>query len=78
MTTKNTTMSKKTKPTRKYKARKYKTATCNACGADIFFDAYVDINGEVRSTFEQWVCSGCDNSGKYDTSHHGYTVKEIA
>jgi transcription elongation factor Elf1 len=64
--------------TKKRPARKHKTATCNACGSDIFFDAYVDINGEARNTFEQWVCSGCDNSGKYDTSNSGYTVKEIA
>jgi hypothetical protein len=64
--------------TKKQPARRYKSATCNACGSDIFFDAYVDINGETRSTFGQWVCSGCDNSGKYDTSDRGYTVTEIA
>ena len=55
-----------------------KTATCNACGGDILFDAYVDINGGVRGEFSDWVCEECDESGRYPTSGSGYTVKEIA
>ena len=51
-----------------------KTAKCNACGEDILFDAYVDINGAVCCQFEQWVCSECDNHGKFPDSNNGYTL----
>jgi hypothetical protein len=55
-----------------------KSATCNACGEDVLFDAYVDINGEVRGDFSDWVCSECDNAGRYPDSNRGYTVREVA
>jgi hypothetical protein len=53
-----------------------KSATCNACGEDVLFDAYADINGEVRCVFPEWTCSACDNAGKYQESNNGYTIKE--
>ena len=34
---------------------------CNACGnEDIWFDAWVDQDGEVVSTFDTCFCSVCD------------------
>ena len=53
-----------------------KTATCNACGEEVWFDAYTDINNNVVNTFGDWVCTGCDASGKYADSGAGYSVKE--
>lgn len=54
-----------------------KIATCNSCNADICFDAYVDINGEVVAEFDNWVCSKCDNRGKHQDSNNGYTITRL-
>ena len=55
-----------------------KEAKCIACGEDILFDAYVDINGEVQCDFSDWVCSGCSNHGKHQNSGDGYEVSEVS
>ncbi len=54
-----------------------KVALCNVCNADIFFDSYSDINGEVMVQFDNWVCSECDNDGKYEDSNRGYSIQEV-
>lgn len=54
-----------------------KIAICNACNAEVYFDAYADINGEIVEKFDNWDCSECNNRGKYEDSGRGYTIQEV-
>lgn len=51
-----------------------KRAVCNACGGEVWFDAYVDINGSVVTWFPDWMCGSCDAHGKYESSGDGYSI----
>lgn len=50
-----------------------KVATCEWCGStDVYFDAYIDVNGEVINNFENAYCAGeCEGDIKYS-----YTITE--
>lgn len=49
-------------------------AICDECGSeDVYFDAFVDVNGDVVNVFESAFCAGeCDQEIK-----HSYTIKEL-